>query len=107
MRASFRVETAPLAEADLRAIYESIARNAKGEAAKWLRHALAAIRSLRTLPFRFEVVPECETLGREYRHMIFGNFRIIYRVDGQVVRINRIIRAARQLTPTMLREEQE
>jgi plasmid stabilization system protein ParE len=104
MRASFRVETAAPAEVDLRAIYNFIARDSTREAAKWLRGALTTIRSLRTLPERYERVPEDELLTFDCRHVPYGNYRIVYRVEDRRVRVLRVIHAARLLTPEMLRE---
>jgi toxin ParE1/3/4 len=102
MRASFRVETAAPAEVDMRAVYNLIARDRKVAAGKWLRGALAAIRSLRTLPERYERVPEDELLTFDCRHIIYGNYRIIYRVEEKQVRVMRVIHSARRLTPEML-----
>jgi toxin ParE1/3/4 len=104
MRVSFRVETAAPAEVDLRAIHDYIARDSKQMATKWLRSALAVIRSLRSLPERFERVPEDELLIFDCRHIIHGNYRILYRVEERRVRVLRVIHAARLLTPEMLRE---
>jgi plasmid stabilization system protein ParE len=105
MRASFRVEIAGQAEADLRAIHDQIARDKPRAAGKWLRDTLAAIRSLRSLPYRHEVIPEAEELGIDRRHLIRGNYRILYRIEGQRVRVLRVIHAARRLTERLLQDE--
>jgi toxin ParE1/3/4 len=105
MRGSFRVRIAAPAEADLLAIHDYIARDKKGAAAKWLRTILAAVRSLRSLPYRHELIPEALDLAVECRHFIHGNYRIIYRVQDQRVRVLRVIHAARLLTPEMLEDE--
>jgi plasmid stabilization system protein ParE len=52
---------------------------------------------LRYLPYRYEIVPDAEDIGRPWRHIIFGNYRIIYRVDGNRVSILRVVHAARLL----------
>jgi toxin ParE1/3/4 len=66
---------------------------------------LKAARSLRSLPHRCEVIPEAEELGLEHRHLIYGNYRMIYRVEGKRVRVLRVIHAARRLTRQMLHDE--
>ena len=105
MRASFRVEIAVQAEADLRAIHDHIAQDKPKAATKWLRDTLAAIRSLRSLPYRHEAIPEAAELGLERRHLIRGNYRIIYRVEAQRVRVLRVLHAAQRLTQRLLRDE--
>ncbi len=104
MKASFRVEIAASAEADLRENHDYIARDNPKAAAKWLRDTLAAVRSLRSLPYRCEIVSEAEETGLDLRHLIRGNFRIIYRIDGKRVRVLRVVRASRPLTLRMLLE---
>jgi plasmid stabilization system protein ParE len=104
MRAKFHVETVAEAESDLRAIHEFIARDKPKEAAQWLHGATKAIRSLRFLPFLHEVVPETEELGLERRHLIYGNYQILFRVEENPVRVLRVIHAARRLTREMLED---
>jgi plasmid stabilization system protein ParE len=105
MKVNFRVEIAAPAEVDLRAIHDHIARDSKQRAGKWLRGALAAARSLRSLPERYEIIPEADTLDLDCRHLQFGNYRILYRVEERRVRILRVLHAARQLTAEMFQAE--
>ncbi len=105
MRASFRVEIAGRAENDLLGTHDFIAQDKKKAARKWLRGALAACRSLRTMPYRCERIPEGEALGVEDRHLLFGNYRIIFRIQKSRVRVLRVIHGARQLTREMLQDE--
>jgi plasmid stabilization system protein ParE len=65
------------------------------------------VRSLESLPLRCEVVPEAVDieLPFEYRHLISGNYRIIYRVEETRVLVTRVIHAARLLTEEMLQEQ--
>jgi len=55
-------------------------------------------KSLSYLPYRYAVVPEAESIDRPWRHLIFGNYRIIYRVDGKRVSILRVVHGARLLS---------
>lgn len=58
------------------------------------------------MPERFEVIAELadEDFDFEYRHYLFGNYRIVYRVEETRVYVARIIWATRILTPEMLQE---
>jgi plasmid stabilization system protein ParE len=105
MRGSFRVEIVAQAEADLRAIHHLIAQDKPQAADKWLSRILKAARSLRSMPFRCEVIPEAEDFGLERRHFILGNYRMIYRIDEKRVRVLRIIHAGRRVTRRMLDDE--
>jgi plasmid stabilization system protein ParE len=49
------------------------------------------------LPFRYELVPDIEDIERPWRHILFGKYRIIYRVDAKRVTILRIVHAAQLL----------
>ena len=56
------------------------------------------IDSLEQFPLRCPVIPESRELGREYRHIIYGNYRTIFRIDGSSVIIMRVIHGARLLS---------
>ena len=86
-------------------IREYIARDKPQAAMKWVRSLFKRMASLRHLPFRYEVVPEELDLEREYRHIVFGNYRIIFRVDGKVVWVVRVFHAARILGTDHLRDD--
>src|ERR1700681_1305887 len=96
----FYVRIAKEAEGDVQEMHDLIALDKKKAAAKWVRDFYRHSRSLATFPLRYEVMPEAESLGRLWRHIIFGNYRIIYRVDGNQVTVLRVVHAARLLTRT-------
>jgi plasmid stabilization system protein ParE len=54
------------------------------------------------MPERFEVIPEFGALRVEYRHIIWGNYRIFYRVQGNRVDIIRVLHAAQIVTESIL-----
>jgi toxin ParE1/3/4 len=101
----FQVRITISAERDVLSIENYIARDKPQAAAKWARTILKRIASLRHLPFRYEVIPEELNLELEYRHIVFGNYRIIFRVDGSVVWVVRVFHAARILTTEHLHED--
>lgn len=97
MPTKFRVIIAREAQHDVQAIHNLIARDKKGAAAKWVREFHRLAKSLASLPLRYEVVPEAEDLDRSWRHIIFGQYQILYRVDGNRVTVERVIHSARLL----------
>jgi plasmid stabilization system protein ParE len=59
-------------------------------------------RTLKQFPESHEIIPENADIGEEYRHLIYGNYRVIYRVTRDRVVVVRIIHAARLLERFML-----
>lgn len=92
------------AQQDIREFRDYIARDKPGAASKWLRSIRVKVRSIGFMPERFEVIPEPEFAG-QYRHLIFGNYRIIFRIEQKRVIVVRVFHAARRLMPHMLTEE--
>jgi hypothetical protein len=62
------------------------------------------IARLETFPFAHEVIPEGADLGVSYRHKLFGNYRIIYQVEGDQVIALRVIHGARLLDQSLFRD---
>ena len=58
-------------------------------------------------PVRCPVIPESRELGKEYRHIIYGNYRTIFRIDGTRVIIMRVIHGARLLSLKMFEKDTE
>jgi plasmid stabilization system protein ParE len=106
-RKKHRVDVTQTAQHDLASIRARISRDSRSAALTWLRDAERRVFSLGSLPLRFEVIPEAseEDFEFEYRHLIFGNYRIVYRVEETRVLVVRVIHAARLLSPEMLRDE--
>jgi toxin ParE1/3/4 len=100
----YRVEVTEAACRDLASVQARIARDSPSAATRWLRTARRHVLSLATMPERYEVMPEVGQwdLEFEYRHLIFGNYRAIYRVEGARVLVARVLHTARRLTPEML-----
>ena len=97
-----RVRWTAKARDDLRSIHSHIARDSLG-AANRLRDTLtAATRRLASFPESGRVVPEFDRA--DYREIIAGSYRIIYRVEPgrSVVTITMIVHGHRLLTPSMM-----
>jgi plasmid stabilization system protein ParE len=102
MPRKFLVVLATKAESDLLAIREFIAADKPKAAYKWYRKIKKEILSLASFPLRYEIIPEADDLEVPYRHQIYGSYRAIFRVDGQVVNVLRVVHAARLLDPDTL-----
>jgi plasmid stabilization system protein ParE len=97
----FRLEVSAPAGRDIGDFHDYIARDKPRAAANWARQLRRRISSLRTFPLRHEIIPEAEELNRRYRHLLFGNYRVIYQVEGDRVVILRVIHSARHLDESM------
>lgn len=78
-----RIVWSPLAIQRVREAAEYIACHKPGAARRWVRGVFKAVGRLAELPHSGRVVPE---LGRpDIREVIYGGYRIIYRVSPEAV----------------------
>jgi len=94
----YRVEITNVAELDILQIVQYVASDNQMAAMKLVSEIERQIDSLEQFPLRCPVIPESRELGREYRHIIYGNYRTIFRIDGSRVIIMRVIHGARLLS---------
>ena len=97
MPKKFRVEITRTAERDVVAIYEYLERRSPQRALKWFAEIERQAQTLTQHPSRCAVIPETDEIGVEYRHLIYGEYRTVFRIDGSVVYIVRVIHGARLL----------
>jgi plasmid stabilization system protein ParE len=90
-----RVEVMPRAKRDLREAYQYIAAQAPLNATRWLSETRRKIRSLADLPQRCALAPEAEVLRYELRQLVTGNYRVLFVVEGNVVRVLHVRHAQR------------
>ena len=93
-----RVEITKTAESDLREIFDYIAADNEAAANTLVIEIERQIDSLERYPSRCPVIPESTDLGREYRHIIYGQYRTFFRIDGSRVFILRVLHSARLLS---------
>jgi len=93
-----RVEITKTAESDLREIFHYIAADNEEAANRLVSEIERQIDSLERYPLRCPVIPESPELGKEYRHIIYGQYRTVFRIDGTRVFILRILHSARLLS---------
>jgi toxin ParE1/3/4 len=83
-------------------IWTFIARNSMDEANRFIHKLESQLKTLRRLPGRCPLIPENDLLDRQYRHLIYGNYRSVFRISGRTVYVVRIIHGARLLDTSML-----
>jgi len=97
----YRVEITGIAESDIREIFEYISSDNKTAAIKWVEEIERQIDSLEKFPLRCAIIPETQELGKEYRHILYGNYRTIFKTEGTKVIVMRVIHSARLLNLKM------
>jgi plasmid stabilization system protein ParE len=85
------------AEQDILDIFHYICVDSKLRAKKFIAQIEAEIAKLKKYPKHWAVINESEYLGIKYRHLIIGNYRIIFKIDDQNVYIMRIVHSSRIL----------
>ena len=93
----YHVEITRIAELDIQEVFEYILSDNHKAAIKWVGEIERQIDSLEKCPLRCAVSPETKELGKTYRHIIFGNYRTIFKIGGSKVIIMRVLHASRLL----------
>jgi toxin ParE1/3/4 len=93
----FRVEITTSAERDLGEIWDYIAQDNPGNACTFILKIEEQINSLEHSPERCPLIPENQILGTSYRHLIYGQYRTVFRISTDTIYILRIIHGARLL----------
>jgi plasmid stabilization system protein ParE len=92
---AYRVEITPEAEADLDEGYRYIARDSQSRALRWWQRFYDVAERLALFPEAYTFSPENDSVPFEVRQKLFGNYRILFTIDGERVVILRIRHAAR------------
>ena len=71
------------ASSNLQAIFDYISRDSKTYAVRYVKALILATKRLETMPRSGRIVPEFE--NPELREVIYGNYRMVYRVIGGVI----------------------
>jgi plasmid stabilization system protein ParE len=98
----YRVDITATAEADTAALWDYIAQDNPDAATAFILRLEEQISSLERYPERCPLIPENELLGTAYRHLLFGNYRTIFKIVGARVIILRVVHGARLLDTGML-----
>jgi plasmid stabilization system protein ParE len=99
-----RVDITAAAEADTSEIWDYIAQDNPEAATAFIMRLEEQIGTLKKFPPRCSIVPESELIAAAYRHLLFGNYRIIFKIVGARVIVMRILHGARLLDTGILEE---
>jgi plasmid stabilization system protein ParE len=91
---TYIIDFIPRADADLDAVHESLSAYSERTADKTVLLIKDAILSLSDFPRRFAVAPESLGASIEIRHLVVGNYRVLYQIIGDKVQVMRIVHAA-------------
>jgi plasmid stabilization system protein ParE len=101
----FAVRIAASALRDLDAISAWIAVDSPVNADRWLDEMERAVRSLDRFPRRNSVAPDAAGFRQEIRHLLVGEYRIIFRVAGSRATVLHVRHAARRPLRANRREQ--
>jgi toxin ParE1/3/4 len=105
MPAKFRVSITRAAESDIEQAWSFIAQDSPETANEFISRLEEQIETLEIFPNRCAaLIPENEILGTRYRHMIYGDYRTVFRVAKRTVYVLRVILGARLLDASMFEE---
>ena len=78
-------------------IYNYIESENPEAAFEFVKKLEKQISTLESFPTRCPMIPEAQELLLPYRHLLYGKYRTVVRVEGSIVYICRIIHGARLL----------
>ena len=102
MQNKYGVDITAAAEVDTAAIWDYLAQDNPDAATAFILRLEAQLGTMERYPERCPLVPEDDILGTAYRHLLFGNYRTIFKIIGARVIILRIIHGARLLDTGIL-----
>ncbi len=97
MPAKYRVEITETAEGDVEEIWSHIGADSIANANRFVLQLEEKIDTLERMPNRCPAIPENDVLGTEYRHLVLGNYRVIFRVMGSTLYVMRVVHGNRLL----------
>ena len=98
----YQVEITATAEADVAEIWAYIAQDNARAATSFISRIEQQIDTLEAFPERCPPLPENGSFSINYRHLLHGNYRTIFKIVGDKVIILRILHGARLLEMVML-----
>jgi toxin ParE1/3/4 len=93
-----RVEITATAQSDIEEIFHYIASDNQKAAVNLVMEIEKQIDFLEKFALRCPVIPESFELGIEYRHVLYGHYRTIFKIEASRVIILRVIHGARLLS---------
>ncbi len=97
MAKKYRVLITITAEEDIVSIFEYISSDNLRAANRWKGEIKSQITSLKEFPTRCSIIPEADEIGFDYRHIIYGDYRTIFKITEDLVFIMRVFHCSRLL----------
>ena len=104
MSARYRVKITRTAESDVEEIWTHIGADSIENATRFVMQLEGRIGTLERMPHRCPSILENKLLGTDYRHLILGNYRVIFRIKGSTVFVLRIVQGNRLLDSSFFGE---
>ena len=102
MPTRYAVSFTQTAISDLEEIWTFIAEDDVEQATKFILKLEGQVSSLERFPERCPLIAENELMNTRYRHLVWADYRTIFRISGRAVYIMRIIHGARLLSNSPL-----
>ena len=83
----YRVHIKPTRESDLERRYLQIAEESPQNAVSWYLDIISAIEKLDSLAERCPIAPEDLDIQRGIRHLVIGNYRVLYWLVEDLVEV--------------------
>jgi len=94
---TYKVYITVSAEQDIFDIWNYICDDSRVREKKFIGQIETDIAKLRKYSRRCPVIKETNLLGIEYRHLVSGNYRIIFKIDSENIYIMRVIHGSQFL----------
>ena len=97
MAKKYKVLITKIAEEDIRYIFEYILSDNPQVAERWKGEIKSQIASLKEFPARCSIIPEAVDIGIDYHHVIYGDYRTVFKIKDDAVSIMRVFHCSRLL----------
>lgn len=97
MKIKYQVEITTVATKDIKEIWKYIQQDNQSAADHFIHQLVEQIESLSVHPERCAAIPENEILKTQYKHLIYKQYRTIFKINKNTVYILRIIHGAKLL----------
>ncbi|GMQ77423.1 MAG: hypothetical protein BMS9Abin01_2769 [Gammaproteobacteria bacterium] len=90
----YKVEISPAAENNIEEIADYIAKDSVIDALRWYELTKDIIATLAEMPERCPIAVENEAVYQEIRHLVFGNYRVLFTVVHESIQVLHVRNAA-------------
>ena len=95
----YKIDIAPDAAKEIEDIYLYIAKDSQNNATSWYFAIYDKIQTLKDFPARCPMAFEDRYYEYEIRHLIIGNYRVLYRIQDRTVQSLHVKPGAQQRNP--------